>query len=197
MSLTSSRQGETTSWVYGGLRRRLPAGTAFTFVNGGEGGASGVITKRCRLLGVNTLLNIGIAAAIVADEGRAKVIYPALPGTINVIPFVKPPDTGFLFMQPLSFVPQNIPRMFVLAAGFDPNGGPFPLEGVNGLGFCDGADIEITVDAAQYVGAKLDGDLVLQVTADYNGHWWDTATISNLLGGLSVTELKPDKINTT
>ena len=68
MSRTTSTQGETTSYKYGVLKRKLPGATTFRFVQS-ESPEAGVIKKRLRLRGISSLLNISIAAALMGPEG--------------------------------------------------------------------------------------------------------------------------------
>jgi hypothetical protein len=195
MSRTSN-QGETTSYRYGGLKRKLDASTCFRFVTE-ESPASGVITKRLRLRGVSSLLNISIAAALMGSEGSPEPTYPANPGTINLIPWVNPPDIKQpMYLKPATLIPQSIPHAFAIAGGFVVNGGPFPLMGQYGTCVCDGADIEIQVDAAEYVGSGLTAQLVVVCAAEYNGSWWDVEAIERLLGEFNVNDIKAALVST-
>lgn len=196
MSRTSSSQGEANSYKYGLFKRKLPGSTVFRFTSD-ESPESGIVTKRLRLRGISSLLNVSIAAGLQGPEGSSRVVYPANPGTINVVPFVDPPDIRApLSLKPLSLVPQTLPHAFALGGGFAANGGDFPLMGQLGTVICDGADIEIEVDSAAYAGTTLNAVLVVVCAAEYNGSWWDVDTIEALLSKFEVENAKASTFST-
>ncbi len=196
MSRTSSSQGEASSYRYGRLKRRLPGAVLFRFA-ASELPNTGVFTKKVRLEGLSSLLNVSIACGLQQGEGGTPVVYPAAPGTIQVTPFVNPPDIRApLPIKPLTLVPQTLPHGFAIAGGFAVNGGTFPLMGQFGMCLADGADIEVTVDAAEYQGTGLAASMILVCAAEYNGSWWDVDAIENLLGDFRVSGTKSTLLGT-
>ena len=191
MSRTSSSQGEASSYKYGLFKRKLPALTLVR-IGTGEGESTGIITKKVRLNGISSLLNVSIAAGLQGPEGSRQVVYPANPGTIKVTPFANPPDIRApLLLKTLSLVPQTLPHAFALGSGFQANGGPFPLMGDFGTSICDGADIEVELDRADYAGTSVEASLILICAAEYNGSWWDVETIEQLLAKFEVSNVTP------
>jgi hypothetical protein len=180
------------------FKRKLPASTVFRLVTSEVENPAGPIVKRMRLKGISSLLNISIAAGLQGPEGSgSSVIYPAAPGTLNVIPFVNPPDVRApLLLKPLSLVPQDLPHAFSIASGFVANGGPFPLAGQWGTCVCDGADIEVSVDPADYVGTGLNAVIVVVCAAEYNGSWWDIETVEQLLSRFEMDSVDPSLVGT-
>lgn len=197
MSRNNSREGETTGFRHGNLRFKLRPVTGINFDSGNPDNAEGIVSLKWWLRGLSSLLNVFITGAIAPAEGTIRPNYPALPGVMQVTPYSKTAGGTVLFGKPLGLVPQSIPHTFVLGAGFRQGGaGTVPVGGDYGASLGDGALIEVFLTPTEYEAVDLAGNFVLDVTADYNGAWWDVDAIQKLFGELTIDSTNILKVQT-
>ena len=198
MARNSDRQGGADSWKYGVLKRPLPPITLiqfgnFTFDEPQLLGSEAVLTVR--LHGVNANLALSIAAAIVLEGSNQKPDYIPLPGTLSVIPWTHTANGDYLYMDPLTISPKPLPAWFAMGVGTSVGGTAGNPD--FGSPLADGCDINLTIDGAEYDGTEIQGQVMLQVTATYNGNWWDIDTIMKLFGDLRMDQPTKYRIRTS
>ena len=195
MSANANRQGGTNAFKQGILKRPLPPVTVFTFQPAG----TGVLvesTATLRMRGLSPNLNIIISAGIVQTGSRVNVEanYPPLPGSLKVTPYQQCADGTILYLKDLTLAPQILPASYTLGPGLLIGAtADNPQYGVN---IADGAIIRTTVDPAPYAPLNLSGTIIVAITATYNGDWWDTETISQMISQLTIDSCTPIPIAT-
>jgi hypothetical protein len=185
----STAQGGTQGIAIGELKRRLPRVTPFLIkssVIGTE--TTTILTKRLLLSGLTGNLKVLVAAGSPNHEASW---FPALAGTMQLIPATKYRDQDYpTFLRPVfqdptatfgtnAPVPQNIPF-----------GWQFESEE------SDLVYIDVVIDAAQWFNSEKDGEIVVNVTIEYDGSWWDTDTIRQALAKVVLHQCDPDIIGT-
>lgn len=194
MSKNTSRQGGTTSYQQGVLKRPLPVVTAFLFDNFPDGFITAPKTAKFRLRGLSPNFNLQIAAGIISSASNDTPNYPALPGTLKVTPYVQTADGDILYLKTLTLAPQVLPASYALGPGLLIGATADNPEYGNNL--ADGAVVEVEIDPAQYATLNIYGRCVVAITATYNGDWWDIETISNMISQLTIDSVTPLKIQT-
>jgi len=195
MSKNTSRQGGSTSYQQGNLKRPLPVVTVALFDNFADGFITTPKTATARIRGITPNMNVQIAAGIILGASNQQPLYPPLPGTLKVTPYVMTADGEILYLKSLTLAPQVLPASYSL--------GPGLLIGATadnpdyGTSLCDGAIVEVEIDPAQYAtSVGMYGRCVVAITATYNGQWWDIETFSNLVSQLTIDACTPLKVQT-
>lgn len=193
MAENNSRQGGSSSWKQGILKRPLPEICVFAMMPSNLL-APPAPTAGLWLRGLNPNLTVRIAVALSGTGQRDRPVYPALPGTANITPYTMTTSGQVLFQRPLTLAPQTLPATAVLGPGYrQGDDAANPDYGASGA---DGALIEVSIDPTQYATLGTTANLLVTVTGDYTGHWWDVEAIVKLLGALEISSADPIVIST-
>jgi len=163
-------EGSTNSIKRGVLKRRLPA-VILARLDPLTPAASAVVPFRLQLKNISGDLNCHICGSF-SSPTDGSPINPAFLGpgavTMQLTPSVLTPNAGRIFLRPVFQDP---------TAAQNENH-PLPQDLPFGWEFQTEADeVYIDVNANQSlitsIQTGLDGQLLVQVTVEYNGQWWD------------------------
>jgi hypothetical protein len=136
-------------------------------------------------------LNILIALGAVGTDQKPvrPNQYPANPGNLQLTPKLRLEEMPPLWMRPVFQDPtlasnQNHPL---------PQDIPFGWEGSTNS---DEVEIGIVVPQGVWAAIAVTGSLILGVTLDYNGQWWDTQAVQYALSIPTLTTIAPGYIQT-
>ncbi len=177
MSNSGNQQG-TEGFKAGNLKRQLetiPIAMLDATVSGDDEASD--LTQRLWLTGLNGNLKVMIACGVQSDEFSSMPFpYVADPGTIQLYPCTKFPDSQKVFLRPVFQDPTNVLNV----------NAPLPQQIPYGweaqFTEADQVMIEVIIHAAQWATQNVTGNIVVQVTVEYNGAWWDVDAIEYVMG---------------
>lgn len=177
-----TQEGGTSSFKVGSLKRRLPA-VIIARIDPGTVGGTGVITRQLVLKNLNGDLKCQIAASFSSPTDGSPLLPAVIPAgfaTIQLTPVVNSPNAGKLYLRPVFQDPtaaanQNHPLPQDLPFGWE-----FSTE-------ADEVYMDFTINTALINTSGMDGQIVLQVTVEYDGEWWSTEAIKFALSQVQVT----------
>lgn len=191
--MSDTRQGSTTSYQQGSLKRRLPsvilAHLTSSVVNEGDDHQF-----RLRLNNLNQYMSVQIAAAYVGNKTEepikaADVVNNAV--TYQLTPVNNFTDTGPVWLRPLFQDPAGAPN----------ENHPLPQSLPHSWEFSTNADmvfIDLDLTSAAFAATDLDGRVVVQVTIEYNGSntYFDLRTMSFGISQVQLTGNDPVSVGT-
>lgn len=176
--MSGTKQGSTDTFKVGSLKRRLDPITIALLNTVAPTDSVDRFAARLLLTGLNTDLTVHVAVAITNDNQTPiePANYPVNPGTIQLIPRVIPPGAPPMWLR----------QVFQDPAAVDNKNHPLAMDIPFGWSFePEGADeviIDLACTAGAYIHSQIVGQLVVQVTVEYTGTWWDTKAIMYALG---------------
>ena len=189
--MSDTRIGGTNSYKLGCLKRRLDPVIVANFAQFALGNAT-VFNAQVVLKGLSGDLNVHIAAAPVGSTNST----PILPSAIL-------PGWAEMQLTP-AIICGNQPRIYLRPVFQDPfavapnSNNPLPQDLPFGWEFSTEADevyIDITINNA-LSPINVDGSVIVQVTVEYNGQWWDSKAIQAALGQVQLTDCSPIVLGT-
>jgi hypothetical protein len=178
-----SRIGGTNTYKVGGLKRRLDPVIVANLVSLQALG-TGTPLQRLVLKGLSGDLNIQIAAAPVGLTDSTPIIPSQVPAgfaTMQLTPVVVCGNQPKIYLRPVFQNP--------FAAAPNSNN-PLPQDLPFGWEFSTEAD-EVYIDiqfTMALAPSNANGNVVVQVSIEYNGQWWDTKAIQAALGQVQLTD---------
>ncbi len=163
-------EGGADTYKKGSLVRRLKPVRLVNFLTSGDI-QSGTITRKLLIQGLSSSVIVHIACAIEGPQGQPVVPsdYPTTPGTMQLIPIVNPPEGNRIWLRevfqdptltPTDNADHPLPQNLPFGWSFSPEG-------------ADEVEINVSLDASQYVGSDIQGCLIVTVTVEYVGTWMD------------------------
>jgi len=201
------REGGPTSYRQGFLVRRLPSIVLFYLKNNGSGVTTQqTIRVQVKGLQANLIYLMGVCAVPndAAHELEPEIDplfaglagnYPPNPGTMQITPFVYPPQSTRMIFRPVFQdptatdhknhpLPQDIPYAWVVS-GDD----------------ADGAYIDVDIPDSAWgagEGVNVNGAIVFQISIAYDGSWWDSQALEKAISMVTATgtSAQPTTIST-
>lgn len=184
MLLPQNRLGGSNTYKCGELKRRLDPVTVMI----ADGTllfqpVPALITRRVILKGMSGDLNIQIAAALVsATDGTAIEASAVVNGTANIqlTPVVWTGNQAKIFLRPVFQDP---------FATVGNTNNPLPQDLPFGWEFSTEAD-EVYIDIKlnpSLAPVSTSFNVVVAVTVEYNGQWWDTKAVQQSLSQVQLT----------
>lgn len=171
-------KGGTGSYKAGDLKRRLDPVPVFLLDSFVEGNPEATpVAARVRLKGLHKCLELRIGVGI---PGREAGDFPTNPGTVQLTPAGKMPQTDQripvrpVFQNPAGAINENDPL---------PQNIPFGWEGTTNE---DEVWIDVTLNGAEWATEGVDGRVMVYVTVEFNGNWWDIAAIDRALSNVTL-----------
>jgi hypothetical protein len=188
---TNTQVGGTDSFQSGSLKRRMPAVEVArmdpTIISGPL-----ALPQTVRLLLKNLygVLDIQIACGLAGIDGTRvrPTNYPPSPGTLQITPLNNFPDTGPTYLRPLFQDP---------AAASNENH-PLPQDLPFGWEFdtrADQCEIEVVINNSWGL-TGLNGRLLVEVSLEYDGAWWDNKSIQYAMGQVNMDQVQSVLVGT-
>jgi hypothetical protein len=173
----------TEGWKEGNLRRYLQSVALFQLDPTTTPGVD--VTRRIWLTGLSGCLKLQIAVGMLPSgdgNNNDPFAWPAGGGTLQLYPCTKFPDAGqrHVFLRPVFQDPTNTTNTNA------PLAQELPIGWEGAFTEADDVMIEVTLTAAGFAATGLTGTVVVQVVVDYNGAWWDIATIQQAMGKVNL-----------
>jgi hypothetical protein len=164
--------GAGNSINHGDLKRRLPTIRLLDMDGTLDTAPTGTLTFRLLLKNLSDCLDFQIAVAIEGADGTLfePTDYPALPGTMQLIPLTNFPDARKLALRPVFQDPTSVTNVNAPL----PQAIPF---GWNDTAETDEVILDVSIDISQYDSTDITGTLVAQAMVEYNGNWWDVEAV--------------------
>jgi len=188
--MSGLREGSTSSYRRGSLKRRIPSIRIAEFSNSETPNGTNP-TGRIKVRGLEGSMKFMVSCGIVSPEGDETPIeasaYPAGGATMQITPTTQFPDLPPMwgrpvFQDPTSTTntnqpqPQDLPFMWM-------------VDGDEADGFV--VDVAITNfdvnESNPWGNSNVNGILVLQLTVEFIGDWWDTKAIEFAMGQIRVS----------
>lgn len=173
-----AEQGGTTGFEYGNLKRQLADVTLFYIKSSvPAGGGETTYQNSVRLKGLSGVLKLGVAATYVDNKSNNQQLPAPLPGAVcQIVPINKTTmaNAGWLrpvFQDPTVTDNSNAPLPAQLPVGWEGS-------------FTTATDMEVQVSITDnaFINTGLDGRIVVQITVEYDGKWWDIQAIERAIG---------------
>lgn len=189
--MSDTRIGGTNSYKVGALKRRLDPVIIANLTSALPTDLL-IPTQRLVLKGLSGDLNIQIIGAPVGLTDSTPIIPSQIPAgfaTMQLTPVVVCGNQPKIYLRPVFQDP------FAVAPN---SNNPLPQDLPFGWEFSTEAD-EVYIDIAfkdGFVPLNINGNVVVQVTVEYNGQWWDTKAIQAALGQVQLTDCQTLMIGT-
>lgn len=184
-------RGDDDAFKRGSLKRRLDTVRLLALSSAVEGNPeSNPIPFKLQLTGLTGQLMFNISAGVIRSNGNKLYAedYPADPGTIQLVPNTNFPDADKLFLRPVFQNPASVLNVNdALAQDI-----PFGWE--NFTTQADEVEIRVAFNQASWVETNVNGQLVVQVSIEWNGNWWAADAVER---AISRVKLSPHAINQT
>lgn len=183
--MASVERGDSDSFKRGSLKRRLPTIRLAQLSSGASGNPEAQpVTYKLRLVGLTGQLNVSINAGVVSANDTDTIYaedYPALPGTVQLVPNTNFPDSRKMYLRPVFQDPTSLTNIDAQL----PQELPYGWEDYSTQ--ADEVEIRVTFNPGAWFDGQLNGYLQVQVTIEWNGNWWDAEAVERAIARVKVS----------